>query len=373
MRDKINVSEEKLSQQIAERRRFIKAATLTGVSVPVLGSLLAGCNDGNNTSTAEVSGETTENTKQEYDFEITSEPYKVALVGARASDSFDLQEGISSMINLMDRAKSEGASLIAFGELWLPGYDKGLNADPDWMNTGWPNYVANSITVGDANWATILDAAASIGIYLSFGFSELSDDGRYAYMAQALIADDGQVIYKRRKIRPSGSERAYFSDDVMSENLKVSGTRLGRISMLECWEHLRPQSTFNIMAQKPHLHICAWPYSEETTETTQFWEREEIANSAAAYFSILTSSIVLMPCEGMPAVYVNSVKQAGFTNNNESDLLFYEINPGANWDVNDSGDTQGEFSYGVLQLLAENYPGDKVDDDEHGKLNLVPL
>lgn len=79
-----------------------------------------------------------------------------------------------------------------------------------------------------------------------------------------------------------------------------------------------------------------------------------------------------MPCVGKPAVFVNSVKQVGFTQNYEEDILYYNITPQA-WDINKSTNPQGEFSYGILQLLSDDYPGQKVEDTEHGKLNLVSL
>jgi aliphatic nitrilase len=259
--------------------------------------------------------------------------------------------------------------MMVCGELWLPGYPVALNFQSDWKAANWANYVANSMTVGDANWLKILAAVKEVGLYLSFGFSEL--DGNHAYMGQALIGPDGTLIYKRRKVRPSGGERAYWSDAPMAGNLSAVTTTLGRISMLECWDHLRPQSTFNIMAQLPNVHICAWPYIPANTDSTQWWERAEVAHTGAAYFSQLTGAYTLLAGVGHVGVYRHSRKLAELTADATDSMLFFTITPD-NWS-GATGSTTSEFSYGVLQLLSNSYPGEKVADAEHGTLTMNPL
>jgi aliphatic nitrilase len=141
--------------------------------------------------------------------------------------------------------------------------------------------------------------------------------------------------------------------------------------MLECWDHLRPQSTFNIMAQLPNVHVCAWPYTPAPGATAQFWEREEVAHTAAAYFSQLSGAYTLLTCVGHVAVYRNSVKLAELAAGSVESILYYTITP-SNWS-GATGNATSEFSYGVLQLLSDNYPGEKAADTEHGSLKLVPL
>lgn len=97
-------------------------------------------------------------------------------------------------------------------------------------------YVANSLVVGSEQWDSLRDAARENEIYLSFGFSER--EGDFIYMSQALFGPDGEVLINRRKLRPSGSERGLWSDGSL-DGLKVIDTEIGRIGMLQCWEHLR--------------------------------------------------------------------------------------------------------------------------------------
>lgn len=349
------------------RRQLLKGMTFAGV--PLLAGAVSGC--GGDASAAENEAEAPPPPAIDPSpaVVIGTEPYSIAIVAKAASAAFNLQQGVDKLIGLMQEARARGARLMVCGELWLPGYPSLLNFQSDWKEKEWTNYVANSMTVGDASWQRILAAARATGIAVCFGFSELA--GRHAYMAQVLIGDDGRVWNFRRKVRPSGAEREYWSDDVMAGNLNVVTTELGRISMLECWDHLRPQSTFNVMAQLPNVHICAWPTVAETTPSTPFWDRKEIAQTAAAYFSQLSGAVTVLTSVGYVGVYIASVQVAGMGPDDPEEMLLYTVEPGG-W-TGATGSSTSEFSYGVLQLLADSYPGERVADGEHGVLNRVPL
>ena len=77
-------------------------------------------------------------------------------------------------------------------------------------------------------------------------------------MAQALISPEGENLYLRHKLRPSGGERTIWSDGTLNE-LKVIPTPYGRWGILECWEHFHPAMTFSVQAQAETLHIASFP------------------------------------------------------------------------------------------------------------------
>lgn len=97
-------------------------------------------------------------------------------------------------------------------------------------------YVQQSLVVDSEEWQALRDAARENEVFVSFGFSER--DGRFIYMSQALFGPDGKVLINRRKLRPSGTERGLWSDGDVG-GLQVVDTEIGRIGMLQCWEHLR--------------------------------------------------------------------------------------------------------------------------------------
>lgn len=118
------------------------------------------------------------------------------------------------------------------------------------------NYVQNSLTLNSPQWNRLVSAAKTNGVYVVPGFSHR--EGNYIYMAQALISPEGENIYLRHKLRPSGGERTIWSDGTLNE-LKVIATPYGRWGILECWEHFHPAMTFNVQAQTETLHIASFP------------------------------------------------------------------------------------------------------------------
>lgn len=87
--------------------------------------------------------------------------------------------------------------------------------------------------VGDAQWTRLIQAIQQAAIHVNLNFAEV--DGDFMYMSQALIDPQGQVLHHRRKLRPSGAERYFFSDGT-TKGLEVVQTEYGRWGMLECGE-----------------------------------------------------------------------------------------------------------------------------------------
>lgn len=92
-------------------------------------------------------------------------------------------------------------------------------------------YINNPIVVGDSNWRRLLSSIKTAGIYAALGFSEVKGDNMY--MSQALISPLGDILIHRHKLRPSGSERYFFSDGTTDQLQVVTTAKLGRVGMLE--------------------------------------------------------------------------------------------------------------------------------------------
>lgn len=103
----------------------------------------------------------------------------------------------------------------------------------NWTVHTLPMYIENSLTVGSDNWNRIIDGIKEAGIYTALAFSELRGDR--IFMAQALVSPLGDILIHRHKLRPSGSERWFFSDGT-TDGLQVVTTSRGRVGLLECGE-----------------------------------------------------------------------------------------------------------------------------------------
>ncbi|KAK1226650.1 hypothetical protein PQX77_010362 [Marasmius sp. AFHP31] len=126
--------------------------------------------------------------------------FKVAAVQAEPV-WLDLQGGVNKTIDIINEAAAEGARIIGFPEVFIPGYP--------W--TPWANdfvacqpvlkeYQANSMAVHSPEMDRIRKACKDNDVNVVLGFSER--DGASLYIAQVTITQDGEIANHRRKIKP---------------------------------------------------------------------------------------------------------------------------------------------------------------------------
>ena len=183
-------------------------------------------------------------------------PIKVAAVQA-APVFLDLSACVDKAIALIDAAAGQGVQLLAFPETWMPGYPFWIWLDsPAWGMQFVGRYHQNSVVAGGVEDQAIAAAARRHGMTVAMGVSER--DGGSLYMGQWLYGPEGQVLARRRKLKPTHVERTLFGEGDGSD-LKVVATALGRIGSLCCWEHLQPLTKYALYAQHEQIHIAAWP------------------------------------------------------------------------------------------------------------------
>lgn len=87
--------------------------------------------------------------------------YKVAVVQA-APAFLDLARGVDKAIGLIEEAARNGASLVAFPEVWLPGYPWWIWLDsPAWGMKFVQRYFENALVVDSPEWERLRAAAAA--------------------------------------------------------------------------------------------------------------------------------------------------------------------------------------------------------------------
>ncbi|KAJ8092900.1 hypothetical protein PM082_023534 [Marasmius tenuissimus] len=136
--------------------------------------------------------------------------FKVAAVQAEPV-WLDLQGGVNKTIDIINEAAAEGAKIIGFPEVFIPGYP--------W--TPWANdfvacqpvlkeYQANSMAVHSPEMERIQKACKDNDVNVVLGFSER--DGASLYIAQVTITQEGKIANHRRKIKPTHYEKTVFGD-----------------------------------------------------------------------------------------------------------------------------------------------------------------
>ncbi|KAI5479103.1 amidase [Pseudohyphozyma bogoriensis] len=260
--------------------------------------------------------------------------------------AYDLNGTVAYAVELIAEAAGQGASVVAF-----PGYDEN-----DWMDLHVEDYIENSMEVNSTQWNTLLAAAKSNAVYVGFGFSERAGD--YIYMGQALFSPDGEVLIHRHKLRPSGSERLLWSDGTI-EMLQVVSTPIGRIGLLECWEHFHPSMTFPMQVQTEDIHIGSWPYNPSPNDSDAlWWEAGETNDAAARVYAINSGAVTVMPVVGHATIFSGTGAALVTIDANvsfvEQPIIYASVNASAFNNV--TYNENGEQSWGTLEQITAAIP-----------------
>ncbi|KAI8653757.1 hypothetical protein LRP88_00503 [Fusarium phalaenopsidis] len=212
---------------------------------------------------------------------MASSKIKVAAVQAEPVWN-DLQGGVEKVISLIKEAGSNGANVVGFPEVFIPGYPWSI-----WQNSVFDNvpfmneYFDNSLERESKEMDRIRAAVREAGVFVVLGYSE-----RYRgtlYIAQSFIDPTGTIVHHRRKIKPTHVERAYWGDGQADSLKGVVDSQFGKIGGLNCWEHTQPLLRYYQYSQDVDIHVASWPLIWEPPEGKPW--AYHISGSASNKFS----------------------------------------------------------------------------------------
>ena len=183
---------------------------------------------------------------------------KLAVVQA-APVMFDKTACIEKALKLINECTANGAELIVFPELFIPGYPYGMtfgfrvgsrNADG---RKDWKVYYDNSILANGPEMQQLIEKAKEQGIYLSIGYSERDAVTGTLYNSNMMIAPDGTAM-NHRKLKPTGSERVVWGD-ADRDYFPVMETPWGTMGNLICWESYMPLARVALYQKGISLYI----------------------------------------------------------------------------------------------------------------------
>ncbi|QSZ34455.1 hypothetical protein DSL72_006049 [Monilinia vaccinii-corymbosi] len=211
---------------------------------------------------------------------------------------FDLEFSVKKTIHWINEAGKAGCKLVAFPEVWIPGY-------PYWAwkinyQQSLPMikaYRENSLASDSDEMRRIREAARENAIYVSLGYSEI--DFASLYISQVLISPTGEVLNHRRKIKPTHVEKLIYGDGSGDTFKSVTQTDIGRVGQLNCWENMNPFLKAMNVAEGEQVHIAGWPICphEETRTPLDPWTNVSNPNSdiVSPAYAIETGTYVLAP------------------------------------------------------------------------------
>ena len=183
---------------------------------------------------------------------------KVAVVQATPI-MFDKDACVEKAIQYIRECAANGAQLIVFPELFIPGYPYGLTygftvgSRTQSGREDWKKYYDNSILADGCEMGRLVDVAKEQGVYVSIGYSERDHKNATLYNSNMMISPDGTAL-NHRKLKPTGSERVVWGD-ANKEFFPVLETPWGYMGNLICWESYMPLARVALYQKGVSIYI----------------------------------------------------------------------------------------------------------------------
>ena len=186
---------------------------------------------------------------------------------------FDKAASTRKMVDYIRRAAQEGAELIVFPELFIPGYPYGMTFG---FTVGsrtapgrkdWGLYYDNSILVPGPETAVLGRAAREARAYVSIGVSERDHVNATLYNTNLIFSPEGELLTVHRKLKPTGAERVVWGD-ADRHYFPIAQTPWGPMASLICWESYMPLARAALYQKGVALYISPNTNDNEEWQAT---------------------------------------------------------------------------------------------------------
>ena len=163
---------------------------------------------------------------------------------------------VDKAISFIKEAAQNGASLVAFPEVFIAGY-------PYWnwimtpvQGSKWYEVLYKcSILADGPEIQKICGAAKEFNAHIVIGINERGQSYGEIYNTNLIINNEGKVIGKHRKLVPTWAEKLTWTSGDGS-SLKVYDTEIGPIGTLACGENTNTLARFTLLSQGELIHIA---------------------------------------------------------------------------------------------------------------------
>jgi nitrilase len=169
----------------------------------------------------------------------------------------DRQATLDKVAELTGQAAAQGAQLVVFPEVFVPGTPIWIDTRPIWDgDDDWFRLLAeNAVVVPGPATERLAGLARDHGVWLVIGVEERERYGGTIYNTLLYFSPDGALANRHRKLVPTGAERTVWGMGDGS-TLKVVDTQFGRVGGLICWENYMPLARFHLYAQGVDLWLA---------------------------------------------------------------------------------------------------------------------
>lgn len=169
---------------------------------------------------------------------------------------------IRRAVALVDETAGAGAELIIFPEAFIPGYPAWiwrLRPGGDWglCEALHARLLDNAVSLAADDLQPLREAVRQHKVTVVCGINERDSTMSQStlYNTVVVIAEDGAIINRHRKLMPTNPERMVwgFGD---GSGLKSVETPCGRLGTLICWENYMPLARYALYAQGVEIYIA---------------------------------------------------------------------------------------------------------------------
>ena len=162
----------------------------------------------------------------------------------------DQQACLDKAVTLLGKARDNGARIVVFPEVFIPGTPIWIDSRPIWDGDGdwYAMLVDQAVVVPGPVTERLAAAARDASAYVVIGVQEREPHGATIYNSTLYFGPDGSLLGKHRKLVPTGSERTVWGMGDGS-TLPVIDTPYGRLSGLTCWENFMPLARYYLYSQ----------------------------------------------------------------------------------------------------------------------------
>jgi len=175
---------------------------------------------------------------------------------------FDSAATLANALGRIKEAASNGATLIVFPELHIPGYCHfaiDLTKGPEYTGI-WAEYLRHGVEVPSEETDLLCKAARQANANVVIGINER--DKRYGgrqYNSILYINNRGEILGVHRKINITVQELMIHTRGDGGQNLRVHDMDFGRVSGLICGEHDQPLLKQCYIVQGTKVNCSLWP------------------------------------------------------------------------------------------------------------------
>jgi aliphatic nitrilase len=171
----------------------------------------------------------------------------------------DAAATVDKAVSLIHEAAGNGASLIVFPEVFVPGYPYwNWTMNPVQGSAWFERLQRSSVDVPGPHVDTLRAAARQAGATVVIGVNERAAHSLgVLYNTLLTIGADGELLGTHRKLVPTWAEKLTWTGGDGS-SLRVHRTGIGPLGVLACGENTNTLARFTLLAQGELVHAASY-------------------------------------------------------------------------------------------------------------------